>query len=349
MKYLIFLLVSFLCFLGNTSFASGTVVGNGGDPIFDFMEAARNSMIETVKLLANEPAQAASFCESETLNEAQIQFCRNFFKAVSQEILVLSQGHRKTPFVLREEPLFVEGPDGKPMMVAARTALGPAGPIELHRDSVKTLVPVQALLLIAHEFQHKVRFQGRSVTDNEHIGPFATGRELIGAVSAGIVLVARKNGKVGSQFGIRDIFDCRVLSSGELRFGARISSTRLFKTEDLMTYETSAGKNPLDGSIYVPESAETSLILRFVITEPNNCGESHSQRKTVVQIIRSTKVSEDSTQEAIVATEVLNVNPMCPKTNPEFEISKDRLQFACRYFGSEGTTSSVYSLRFGPR
>ena len=66
------------------------------------------------------------------------------------------------------------------------------------------------LFLITHEFQHKANFAGKAVTDNEKIGPFATGRDLLDPVATAVVLVARKKGKVESQFGIRDIFDRRV-------------------------------------------------------------------------------------------------------------------------------------------
>ncbi len=340
----VLLICIFTSFFNSRASASGTVVGNGGDPVFEFMEAARTSMIETIKVIINDPNESAHFCESTSLTGDQIKFCRDFLIVIAPEILRLSQGINKTLFVLRDQPLFVEGPDGKPMIVAARTELGSNGPIELHRESVKTLLPTQVLFLITHEFQHKTHFAGKTITDNEKIGPFATGRDLLDSVATAVVLVARKKGKVGSQFGIRDIFDCRVFTN-QSQFGARLSSSRLFQSEDLMSYETSIGKNPTDGSIFLPETNESSLLLRFVINEPNNCGDPNPKRKNVIQIIRSVKLVSGLQDEIVVAKQELNENPMCPGSGKQIEISNSNVRFVCSYFGSEGTTSSQFLLK----
>lgn len=128
-----------------------------------------------------------------------------------------------------------------------------------------------------------------------------------------------------------------------VQFGAQIVSSRLFQAEDLMSYETSVGKNPLDGSIFFQESLNTHLRLRFTIREPNNCGEVHPARGTVLQVVRST-VTPDNTTEEVLATESLATNPMCPHENPRMEISYQRIKFSCMYFGSEGTTTSPFSI-----
>lgn len=324
--------------------ASGTVVGNGGDPIFDFMEAARASMIETIKLLLLESTERETFCTDTKLMPEQTEFCRQVFTAVAPEILRISQGMDRTRFVLRDEPLLVIGADGKPMAVAARTALGASGPIELHRESVKTLLPTQALFLLTHEFQHKAAYHGHFIDDNTPIGPFASGRDLLDAVASAVVNVARRWGKIGSQFGIRDVFECQVIS-GTTGFGARISSSRIFQTPDLMSYKTSVGKNPLDGTVYLPETSTTSLELRFEITEPNNCGEPSSARKMIFEIVRATRLQDGSRSDSVIKREESFQNPMCPGADSAFEIAADSVKFACRYYGSEGTTSSPHSLR----
>ena len=256
----------------------------------------------------------------------------------------MSQGKDKTLFVLREKPLKVTGPDGKPMMVAARTDSGPNGPIEFHRDSVKTLLPTQVLFLITHEFQHKSYFNGSFITDNDPIGPFVIGRDLIDSAAESIVALARRNGKVGTQFGIRDIFDC-IANTGVSQIGARISSSRLFQSSDLMSYNTSFSKNPTDGSIFLPETNDSSLILRFDIAEPNNCGDLNVLRNTKIQIIRSVRLADGSIQEEIVSEKQLSSNPMCTNADPKIEISSDQVNFSCKFFGSQGTTSSAFSLK----
>ena len=340
-----FFYVCFLLFIFKPyAFAGGTVVGNGGDPVFEFLEAARFSMIESLKVLANDPNEQAHLCEKNSLSPDQTKFCRQYFLSLISDILKISQGKDKTLFVLREEPLKVIGPDGKPMMVAARTDLGPNGPIEFHRDSVKTLLPTQVLFLITHEFQHKSYFNGSFITDNDPIGPFVIGRDLIDSAAESVVALARRNGKVGAQFGIRDIFDC-IANTGVSQLGARISSSRLFMTSDLMTYNTSFSKNPTDGSIFLPETNDSSLVLRFDISEPNNCGDPNLLRNTKVQIIRSIRLADGSTQENIISEKQMASNPMCPNTDPRIEISSDLVNFSCRYFGSQGTTSSAFALK----
>ncbi|MGZ3795881.1 MAG: hypothetical protein ACXVB1_05935 [Pseudobdellovibrionaceae bacterium] len=347
MKYKFFpktLLLICLFSFSRQVFAGGTVVGNGGDPVFEFMEAARTSMIETLKVIANDPNEQTSFCKQAPLSSDQTKFCHDYFLTLLPDMLRLSQGLNKTLFVLRDQPLLVTGPDGKPMVVAGRTDLGPQGPIELNRDAVKTMLPTQVLFLITHEFQHKANYNGGFVNDKDPIGPFSNGRDLIDNVAKYVVAVARRKGKVGSQFGIRDIFDC-VAMTGTSQFGARLSSSRIFQTDDLMSYETSFGKNPTDGSIYLPETSNTALVLRFDITEPNNCGDLHQLRKTSVQIVRRSKLSNGSTQDAVVSDIESITNPMCPHSDSRIEISWQQIKFTCQYFGSEGTTSSAFSMR----
>lgn len=87
--------------------ASGTVIGNGGDPIFEFLSATRESMIETIKLILNDPKEQNSFCQTSRLNDQQIRFCQEYFLAVAPQILRLSQGDNQTLFVLRDNPLYV--------------------------------------------------------------------------------------------------------------------------------------------------------------------------------------------------------------------------------------------------
>lgn len=152
--------------------------------------------------------------------------------------------------------------------------------------------------------------------------------------------VARRKGKVGTQLGIRDGFDCIAFTSSG-QFGAHISSSRLFQSDDLMSYETSLGKTPLDGSIYLPESSTSSLSLRFDITEPNNCGDPTPLRHTSVQIVRSSKLGDGSIHEEILTANDLNGNPMCAGTDFKLDISWQQVRFTCQYFGSTGTTSSL--------
>ncbi|MGZ3786308.1 MAG: hypothetical protein ACXWR0_17710 [Bdellovibrio sp.] len=325
------------------AFASGTVVGNGGDPIFEFMRATKDSMVETIKSVLNEEAERKVFCSSAHLNEKQIDFCRDFFISIAPQILRLGQGEQQVQFVLRDEPLHVTGPDGKPMIVSARTNLGPEGPIEIHRDSVKIMPPQNVLFLITHEFEHKTVFNNHFIADNEKIGPFLSGRELLDTVASALVAVAKRKGKVGAQFGIRDIFQCTA-ASNDAQFGAQILSSRLFQSEDLMSYETSVGRNPLDGSIFFRENLNTVIRLKFTIFEPNNCGDITPKRHTTVQIVRTTRLESGQITEEVLVEKIVSQNPICSQDMGPLQIAHQNIRFECKYFGSEGTTASPVAL-----
>ncbi len=325
-----------------SSAASGTVIGNGGDPIFEFLNAARSSMVETIRSVVFKKEELDKFCSSDKIEMEKQRFCRHFFEIVGPQIIELNRGQDRTKFALKEEALYVEGPDGKPMAVAARTQLGPLGVVEFHRGSVKTMIPTQVLFLISHESQHKVEFEGKSISDNQEIGPFADGRELLDTVASALTEVAKKKGFIGSQFGIQDIFDCSV-EADDSSFGARIPSARRFSSDDLMSYETSMGKNPTDGTVFLPETSGSKLLLRMMISEPNNCGGAHVDRFNQVQIVRSISTDEGF-EEEVLAERMFFENPMCPQAKHDFGISYEQVSFSCNYFGSTGTTSSQYSV-----
>ena len=319
------------------AYASGSVIGNGGDPLFYFLEATRSSLIETAKQILDK--EGSSFCEKPELTQSQSEQCRKFFFTIAEELLRLNQGPNKTVFVLREQTLLVEGPDKKPMPVAARTQLGNKGEIEFHRDSIHLMSPSQILFLMAHEFGHKALFDGRYVTDNEPAGVFASGRELIDTMAAAVVESAKRFNKVGSQYGLRDNFECRVLV-GETKFGVRTSSPRSFMNQALMSYETSLSRLPTDSVVFVPETDETDLVFRAVINEPANCDEKwHEGRKTELSILRQFRTAERREDEVVVAKTLLGFNPICEKTRSAVELSYGRATFSCKYFGTQGTTS----------
>lgn len=325
------------------AFASGTVVGNGGDPIFEFLRTTKETMNDTIKFILSQKTEQQTFCQHKSLNSEQVIFCRDYFMSIAPGILKLTQGLQQTPFILRKDPLYVVGPDGSRMMVAARTNLGPTGPIEFHRDSIKTLAPTQVLFLIAHEFEHKVPFQDRFISDNEQIGPFNSGRDLLDAVATSLVTIAKQNGHIGMNYGIRDFFQCTARNE-QTQFGAQIVSSRLFKSENLENYETSFGKKPLDGSLFFQEDFNTVIKLRFTIEEPNNCQSPSEKRKTTIQIVRSSSFSTSNAQEEVLESKELNSNPMCPETNPQLRIESQGISFSCQYFGSEGTTTSPFAI-----
>ncbi len=112
-----------------------------------------------------------------------------------------------------------------------------------------------------------------------------------------------------------------------------------------MSYSTSFSKNPTDGSIFLPDANNSSLVLRFEIVKPNNCGDPNTLRKTKIEIIRSTQLPDGSFDENVVSEGEMTINPMCPGSDPKIEISSAQVTFSCSYFGSKGTTSSALKAR----
>lgn len=330
--------------------AGGSVIGNGGDPIFYFLEVTRSALVETIKTIVLNPNEKEKFCVKNNLPGDQIKICREFLFEIANQVLTLNQGVSKTLFVLREEPLLVQGPDGKLMPVAARTRLGPQGEVEFHRDSIRLMAPTLVLFLIAHEFNHKALYQGYYVTDNEPIGPFATGRELLDMVAAAVVDSAKRNGKIGSNYGILDRFECLNYINGVPQgVGPRVP--RSFLSEDLMSYEVSLNRNPAKLDFYIPEinSIDSKLFLKVLTHEPANCRDKPEDlvnRYTDISIVRSYIDTNNVRNEEILTTKTLpGYNPVCEKRPVAFELTYFNIKFSCKYYGAEATTSSFLNLK----
>ncbi len=335
---LVFLIEILVAVWGSFALASGTVIGNGGDPVLQFLEAARYSMLETTKVFLNDADASQNFCQTQQIDDSQKDFCQEFLRATAQSILRKGYNEKKFKFVLRSQPLHVVGPDGAPMVVAARTTLGPEGPIEFHRDSVKSMLPTQLLFLIVHEYLHKVEFQNSYVDDNTPIGPFSSGRDLLDAVALALVKLASDTGRVGNRFGIQDSFNCKV-NVGGAGLNVTLLTNRLFLSADLMQYETNIGQSPNDAQLSVDEDSANQLHFRMRIFEPGNCGDPDSQRKTDLSIVRVTSLENGELQEELLSSQSTFTNPICAGNSKSVELAYDQVKFKCSYFGSSGTTS----------
>lgn len=347
MRKRVALVVAAALVFATQALASGSSIGNGGDPLFYFLEATRMRFVDAIGVALVDSKEKAKFCREGRLTSEQVELCRSFFFQTANQVLALNKGVKKTSFVLRKKSILVKGPDGLPMPVAARTQLGPEGVVEFHRESVKLMAPSQVLHLISHEFGHKSAFLSRYITDNERVGAFASGRELLDAVAAAVVATAKRARLIGSQYGLRDSFTCVTLV-GDTPVGMRASSARYFLSDDLLSYQTSLSRYSTDPVIFVPESPQSDLVFRVVVSEPSNCaGHEHfvEERGTELAILRFTKAqgTSPSKEETLVSLKLPGYNPMCEKTPSDFGLVFGSVRFSCRYYGTEGTTASVIS------
>lgn len=323
---------------------SGTSVGDGGDPVFYFLESTRSSLKRTLAQMETLAERRSRPCETlDRLTVPQKEICREFTLEILPQILKLNGPMDPTPFVLRSSPLYVDGPDGQPMPVAARTIVGPGGPIEFHRSSIEFSSPTQLLFLMAHEFGHKAAYKGGWLRDNEMVEGFGSGRALLDAFAESLVEYAKEEGLIGTLFGLRDVFECRISTAGG-SFNLRVSTPRRFvgKRHDL--YRVSLGVLPTDPQIEVPEADGNHLQLRLQIEEDGGCNTSGA-RHTSLQIQRVFPATETETTPPQILTErsIANFNPVCVRNSSWMTISFNQTDFACRYVSTEGV-----NLKFMP-
>ncbi len=321
------------------AYGSGTSIGNGGDPVFHFLETTRYSLRQTAEFLKTNPNSICGF--NEMLTREQQKDCGNFAQEVISQVIALNAPQSSTAFVLRNDSLMVEGPDGVSMPVAARTQLGKDGPIEFHRSSIEFLSPTLMLSLIAHEFGHKVKFSDRHIQDNLPIMSFSRGRDLLDAFGKAITYWAIRKGYVGSNFTLRDLFSCEIHSSAG-KFRVRVSSPRRFKGQDYEKYEITMGYNPTDPRIEVPELSGNTLLLRLHINESRSCIDENPERRSRLEIIRL--IANSSTSELISKNDFWGINPICNPSKEPLTIEAAGFRFSCEYVGSEAVTANSAQL-----
>lgn len=328
------MLTIFIC-LPIISNASGTVIRNGGEPVLHFLEATRFSLVETLKDIHLDSKIKASFCREESqLTSAQQEFCREYLFSLLDQIIALNTEPNKVAFVLREDPLLVTGPDGKPMPVSARTELGANGPIEFHLDSIKLMAPKVLFHLLNHEFQHKTVFRGKNPTDNEEIGPFQFGRLLIDSVASAITKVAIKKGRIGTTFVLRDSFDCTIQAGGT-PVNILTSTPRWFFDESLVNYRFSLSEQPGDPIISTSDTLNSKVVFQLEVTDTNHCEhlDDKSLRQSRIALWRT--FNDQKTPAVLISEENLpGVNPLCEKESKVFKADYQTIHFECRYYGS---------------
>jgi hypothetical protein len=321
----------------------GSAVGNGGDTITAFLESTRRAMLETLKQIQREPGAACGAVAGPP-SEAARSECDDLVLAAASQIPALHSHGRQVEFAIRSQPLEVEGPDGNPRPVAARTQLGPEGPIEFHLGSVQFLNPSQLIQLVSHEFLHKILFNGRYIEDNPPTAAYPNGRALLDAASQAISAHAERWRLIGTSLRLQDHFDCRIVFSGSgPSTGMRGSSPRRFSSKNEWNrFQLGIGHLPSDMEVYVLETLRSRIELRMLAHEENGClplsETATASRWTLLEIWRVPfeelpAASAHNRSSKLNELKLEGFHPACSPKQP-FSIAWGQMEFSCRYIGS---------------
>lgn len=330
------------------TFASGSTIANGGDPLFSFLEDTRFIM-NRVALEFGDSKVQEQICEGlKNLSFDQKNYCKRFILATREDLRNLNSGEQKTKFTIEKEPLYVERPSGGKITVAARTLLGPAGPVEFHRGTLLTLSPFNLALLMVHEFGHKVDFEGGHITDDKKYGPFATGRELLDTVGKAYATYATQKNYIGSYFGVNDYFNCESRFPGTaLRPRPyRGRSPRIYYSSDYKVYETGVGRNEDDFHVEEYDADFNLISFKIKISEQFACGQVGSETsKTRLEIVKTPAPNENG---ELLPTEILNSyeisgNPLCSDMREPMTLGVPGLEFSCEYKYSKGLSHNNFN------
>ena len=125
-----------------------------------------------------------------SLTPGQVTYCKNFITANASNLLAIMQKSPPVGTVISLDPVQVIFPNGQLQPVDAKTLFGPSGDITFSAQALNLLTGPELDVVVAHEFLHKIFVNSISgyVTDNDPIGPFTVGRDLLDNVGAGIAL-----------------------------------------------------------------------------------------------------------------------------------------------------------------
>jgi len=321
----------------------GTSVGGGGDPLYFFLENSRSKLVLAVNKLIYEPDTRAYICNGARLTDEQKSFCLKFILETAIEFTQINAGTNKIKFIIRDTPLIVTGPDGTDINVVARTPLGPTGDVEFYRPMLKNLSPPDLLMLLGHEFGHKVTFEGVNIGDNNPVGPFATGREFLDTLGDAIKSYALKYNLIGHTANILDQYSCSVRDIyGRYEVRSALNNQRTFNDENLTSYHTGLGYNEAPTTIELFEAAGTKVKMQIVITEPESCHDNpvaNSRRNTVVKLIRvfpQTPEHPEYREEEITSQLYQTLNPLCTDQKIPFALLNGDTEFKCQYDSTMG-------------
>jgi len=333
-----------------------TGIGNGGDVMDAYLSDARYRVTEIFRRFMQEgPDARGAVCAQLELTTTQKSDCAAFLQATAAEYISLHTGPNPVPFEISATPVYVDGPDGEPLRVAARTWLGAEGPITFDYELIASRSPRLLLALLIHETGHKVTFHYESkqgsklhVEDDLPVLSFATGRQLLDSAGLAMAEYAVRERLIGDTYALVDQFWCKITfndasrpiivsTANERDFLNDASQANRFAAFDMIIgYPKPAGIKIGDG--------ENCLAFHLRAHEEADCQDAHdpATRYTEMEIYRifKRKPGEAPRPNEAVATKRLNdFNPACAAvpdvTDQPMTIATPSMTFTCQYKGAQ--------------
>lgn len=340
-------------------FASSAVY-NGGDTVDAFLEATRASpLLNSLGDIRAELAQSklkplCHIAPLDYLSDTEKDFCHSFILAALEPMRKMNLG--ASPVVLKTQtaPLMVPGEDGVLRPVKAVTKLDSTSPVIFHYDSIKNMVPKDLLMLMVHEFGHKVPvLDGTFVTDNAPAGPFARGRRLLDSIGTAIAAYAVQKGRVGEVYGLADYFNCKVFL-GDIKVPSTPVTLRYFPIKgNYDSFESGIGIFPNDVSqCYLLTENDEKIAVNLRIHEELGCaaGANANQRYTYMELNWIPRQGSTEPPRRLNSQLYPLWNPLCaekPSDAPvelRYELNGKLLRFQVSYERSLGTIVPLSAL-----
>lgn len=134
--------------------------------------------------------RSAVLCQRiNSMTKEQRAFVNAFLKSTIKQFIDLNTTKNPTGLIVVSEKLSLNDSKGATRDLGAMTVIGPYGDIIFSESALIVITDRERVALLAHEFGHKVSFNGKYITDNDPIGPFTGsdgGRKFLDAFGASV-------------------------------------------------------------------------------------------------------------------------------------------------------------------
>jgi hypothetical protein len=332
------------------SLTAGVRVGNGGDPIDAYLELIRKSIYDSLgHLKDNYPANhnmLVDYCNAGRLLTAEErETCISFLQETADAIRDCNDpsSDGQTPLWAMDPSTpedFIRQYAEGPREVSATTIEGCATPIEFYYDRVKNIGARDLMILMAHEFGHKIEYRGQHIDDIGPVGGFTHGEDLLNTAAYALMYYAMQHRLLPLYItrlpiGV-DWFECSIDIPGQESRPFRFFSPRNGSSSDvdneyqsLNLWDNPYGKDltPLVSDITRGER----LYLRFMANDRGGCDRADPLDATDFILMRG---SERDARTVGGGTRAGNV--LC-ETPPRLEVTYESMTIRCTHDGHTRT------------